>query len=53
MLRDGYLDNPDTFRLFSPDETNGNRLGDVLTVSDRAFMESLQPGDERLSHEGA
>ena len=28
------------------------RQYDVLTVSDRAFMESLQPGDERLSHEG-
>ncbi|MCY7400760.1 MAG: phosphoketolase family protein [Nocardioides sp.] len=52
MLRDVYLDNPETFRLFSPDETNSNRLGDVLTVSDRAFMESLLPDDEKLSHEG-
>ena len=52
MLRDVYLDNPDTFRLFCPDETNSNRLGDVLTVSDRAFMETTVVGDERLSHEG-
>ena len=52
MLRDVYLDNPDAFRLFCPDETNSNRLGDVLTVSDRAFMESTVAGDERLSRDG-
>ena len=52
MLRDVYRDNPNTFRLFCPDETNSNRLGDVLSASDRAFMEPLLPGDEHLSHEG-
>ncbi|MEO5652058.1 MAG: phosphoketolase family protein [Marmoricola sp.] len=52
MLRDVYVDNPDSFRLFCPDETNSNRLGDVLTVSDRAFMEPAVAGDERLSRDG-
>ena len=52
MLRDLYLDNPRSFRLFCPDETRSNRLGDVLEVSDRAFMEDLRDGDEQLSHRG-
>ena len=52
VLRDVYLDNPDSFRLFCPDETNSNRLGEVLTVSDRAFMERTVPHDERLSRSG-
>jgi xylulose-5-phosphate/fructose-6-phosphate phosphoketolase len=52
MLRDIYADNSDTFRLFCPDETNSNRLGEVFTVSDRAFMEPVAATDERLSHTG-
>ena len=52
MLRDIYIDNPETFRLFCPDETRSNRLGDVFDVSDRAFMEPLVAGDEKLSHQG-
>ncbi|MCW2867981.1 MAG: phosphoketolase [Marmoricola sp.] len=52
MLADVYTDNPDNFRLFCPDETRSNRLGDVLEVSDRAFMERVVPGDEQLSHDG-
>jgi xylulose-5-phosphate/fructose-6-phosphate phosphoketolase len=52
MLADIYVDNPETFRLFCPDETRSNRLGDVLSVSDRAFMEPVTSGDEQLSHEG-
>jgi xylulose-5-phosphate/fructose-6-phosphate phosphoketolase len=52
MLRDIYVDNPTTFRLFCPDETRSNRLGDVLEVSDRAFMEAVVDGDEQLSHDG-
>ncbi|MCY7395266.1 MAG: phosphoketolase family protein [Nocardioides sp.] len=52
MLRDVYLDNPTTFRLFCPDETNSNRLGDVFDASDRAFMEPLVDDDEHLSHHG-
>ena len=52
LLRDVYIDNPDSFRLFCPDETNSNRLGDVFDVSDRAFMERVVEGDEKLSRSG-
>jgi xylulose-5-phosphate/fructose-6-phosphate phosphoketolase len=52
MLRDVYRDNPETFRLFCPDETNSNRLGAVLEVSDRAWMERVEPGDDHLSRSG-
>ncbi len=52
MLRDLYVRNPDTFRLFCPDETNSNRLGDVFEVSDRAFAEAVSGDDEKISHSG-
>ncbi|MGI8434379.1 MAG: hypothetical protein ACR2LE_06550 [Nocardioidaceae bacterium] len=52
MLRDVYTRNPDSFRLFCPDETNSNRLGAVFEVSDRAFAERVEPGDVSLSHDG-
>ena len=52
MLKDVYVDNPTSFRLFCPDETRSNRLGDVLDVSDRAFMEPVTDTDEQLSHHG-
>ena len=40
MMAEIYRRNPDSFRLFCPDETNSNRLGAVFEVSDRAFMET-------------
>ena len=46
-LRDVYRTNDDRFRLFCPDETNSNRLGPVFEVSDRAWMERVEP-DETL-----
>jgi xylulose-5-phosphate/fructose-6-phosphate phosphoketolase len=52
MLAEIYSRNPDRFRLFSPDETNSNRLGAVFDVSDRAFMERIEPGDVQISHDG-
>ena len=52
MLAEIYRRNPDRFRLFSPDETNSNRLGAVFNVSDRAFMERIEPGDVQISHDG-
>jgi xylulose-5-phosphate/fructose-6-phosphate phosphoketolase len=52
MLAEIYRRNPDRFRLFCPDETNSNRLGAVFEVSDRAFMERIEPGDVRISHDG-
>jgi xylulose-5-phosphate/fructose-6-phosphate phosphoketolase len=44
--------NPDRFRLFSPDETNSNRLGSVFEVSDRVFMERVDADDTRISADG-
>jgi xylulose-5-phosphate/fructose-6-phosphate phosphoketolase len=52
MLAEVYRRNPHTFRLFSPDETNSNRLGAVFEVSDRAFMERVEPDDVQISAEG-
>jgi xylulose-5-phosphate/fructose-6-phosphate phosphoketolase len=52
MLADVYRDNPNRFRLFCPDETNSNRLGDVFKVSDRAFMERVTAEDVAISRDG-
>jgi xylulose-5-phosphate/fructose-6-phosphate phosphoketolase len=52
LLRDVYTANPETFRLFCPDETNSNRLGAVFEVSDRAFMERTGTDDVALSATG-
>ncbi|MEV6634838.1 phosphoketolase family protein [Actinoplanes sp. NPDC051470] len=52
MIRDIYRRNPDRFRLTCPDETNSNRLGAVFEASDRAFMETVYPGDVALGPDG-
>ncbi|SHM90549.1 phosphoketolase family protein [Cryptosporangium aurantiacum] len=52
LMRDIYSRNPDRFRLFSPDETNSNRLGAVFEVSDRAWGEGVLPSDVSLSRDG-
>jgi xylulose-5-phosphate/fructose-6-phosphate phosphoketolase len=52
MMRDIYTRNPDSFRLFCPDETNSNRLGAVFEVSDRAFMEKVTADDVKISNTG-
>ncbi len=52
MLAEIYRRNPDRFRLFSPDETNSNRLGGVFEVSDRAFMERVDADDVKISADG-
>jgi xylulose-5-phosphate/fructose-6-phosphate phosphoketolase len=52
MLRDVYRRNPTSFRLFSPDETNSNRLGAVFEETDRAFAESTTDEDESISADG-
>jgi xylulose-5-phosphate/fructose-6-phosphate phosphoketolase len=52
MMRDMYTRNPDRFRLYSPDETNSNRLGAVFEVSDRAFAERINPGDVSIGPDG-
>ncbi len=52
MLRDLYVRNPNSFRLFCPDETNSNRLGAVFEVEDRAFEETTYPSDDHVSAHG-
>jgi xylulose-5-phosphate/fructose-6-phosphate phosphoketolase len=54
MLRDVFRRNATqaNFRLFCPDETHSNRLDDVFEVTNRCFVGSLVPGDEKISHDG-
>ncbi len=40
------------FRLFGPDETVSNRLGDVLQATDRAWQIGRVPGDDHLATDG-
>jgi xylulose-5-phosphate/fructose-6-phosphate phosphoketolase len=52
FLRDVTGRNADNFRLFGPDETQSNRLGDVLAVTDRTWVAETTPLDEHLSPDG-
>ena len=40
------------FRIFGPDETESNRLGNVFEVTDRVWMEKIEPYDVHLSRDG-
>ncbi|MDH0367190.1 MULTISPECIES: phosphoketolase family protein [Hyphomicrobiales] len=40
------------FRIFGPDETESNRLGAVFEVTDRVWMEKIEPFDVHLSPDG-
>ena len=40
------------FRVFGPDETASNRLGDVITGTGKAWMAETLPVDENLSQTG-
>jgi len=52
FLRDVIARNPETFRLFGPDETESNRLGDVFEVTARQWEAETLPTDENLAPEG-
>jgi xylulose-5-phosphate/fructose-6-phosphate phosphoketolase len=52
FLRDVVAANPQTFRLFGPDETASNRLGDVFAVTARQWQAEIVPTDEDLAPEG-
>jgi xylulose-5-phosphate/fructose-6-phosphate phosphoketolase len=54
MLRDIYSRNADAqnFRLFCPDETNSNRLGNVFEVENRCFVGRTLDIDDHLSPNG-
>ncbi len=51
-LRDVIRANQDNFRLFGPDETASNRLGDVFDVTDRAFDGTITDSDDHLAPDG-
>ena len=44
--------NPENFRLFGPDETASNRLGDVFAATERQWDAETLPTDEHLAPEG-
>jgi xylulose-5-phosphate/fructose-6-phosphate phosphoketolase len=52
FLRDVITRNPRNFRIFGPDETSSNRLGDVFSVTRREWEAALLPTDEALGHDG-
>ena len=51
-LRDVMARNLHTFRMFSPDENNSNRLQDVLDATDRTWDAQIVPGDDHLAPDG-
>ena len=52
FLRDVIARNPANFRLFGPDETASNRLGDVFAVTKRAWDAEVEATDEELAPDG-
>ncbi len=54
FMRDIFKQNVEqqNFRVFCPDETNSNRLGDVFTVENRTFEEKIIPHDDHLNPTG-
>jgi xylulose-5-phosphate/fructose-6-phosphate phosphoketolase len=52
FLRDVMRANPQTFRLFGPDETASNRLGAVFETTNRTWSAALEPGDDHLAPDG-
>jgi len=53
-LRDTMTLNADAanFRIVGPDETESNRLGSVFDVTNRVWMEKIEPFDVHLSTDG-
>jgi xylulose-5-phosphate/fructose-6-phosphate phosphoketolase len=52
FMRDVIARNDENFRLFGPDETASNRLGDVFTVTNRAWDAETKPTDDHLAPDG-
>ncbi len=55
LLRDTIAANPDSMRVFGPDETASNRLQAIYEVSKKVWMEDFLPEDmngSELSREG-
>ncbi|MEA1053741.1 phosphoketolase, partial [Lamprobacter modestohalophilus] len=52
FIRDVIQLNPQTFRVFSPDETASNRWNAVFEVTDRCSVAEILPGDEHVGPDG-
>jgi xylulose-5-phosphate/fructose-6-phosphate phosphoketolase len=52
FLRDISRRNPETFRLFGPDETASNRLSPVFEATDRAWIAETLSTDDHLAPDG-
>jgi xylulose-5-phosphate/fructose-6-phosphate phosphoketolase len=52
FLRDVVKANPDSFRVFGPDETASNRLGAVLEATDRVWEGEIRTTDDHLARHG-
>jgi xylulose-5-phosphate/fructose-6-phosphate phosphoketolase len=52
FLRDATRKNPESFRVFGPDETTSNRLDAILEVTNRAWDAERLPTDDHLAPDG-
>jgi xylulose-5-phosphate/fructose-6-phosphate phosphoketolase len=52
ITRTSRADGGGDFRLFSPDETNSNRLGAVFEATDRCLQGPVPPGADHISPDG-
>jgi xylulose-5-phosphate/fructose-6-phosphate phosphoketolase len=54
MVRDMFkrTSKPNNFRLFCPDETNSNRLGNVFEVENRCSVGTILPIDDHVAADG-
>jgi xylulose-5-phosphate/fructose-6-phosphate phosphoketolase len=52
FLRDVTRKNPESFRVFGPDETTSNRLDAILEVTNRAWDAERLPTDDHLAPDG-
>ena len=52
FIRDVMKLNPETFRVFSPDETSSNRWGAVFDVTDRCSTAEIIPTDDHVAPDG-
>jgi xylulose-5-phosphate/fructose-6-phosphate phosphoketolase len=52
LMRDIFKKPTKNFRLFCPDETNSNRLGNVFEVETRCSLEPVLPIDDHVSSSG-
>lgn len=52
FIRDVIRDNPNSFRVFSPDEARSNRWGAMFEVTNRCSTAEISPGDDSVAPDG-